>query len=83
MAVGTVMVPQYTCERCGYQWTGRSVDSDLPTTCANQGSVDPYRKACRSPNWDRPRKKNLLGQEIGSTHTSQLSGVDHNADTSN
>ena len=68
MAVGSVMVPQYTCERCGYSWIGRSVDSDLPTTCANH--------SCRSPNWDRPRKKNLLGQEVGSTHTSQLGRKD-------
>lgn len=62
MAVGSVMVPQYTCERCGYTWIGRSVESDLPTTCAK----------CRSPNWDRPRK--LLDQKVGTTHTSKLGG---------
>ena len=38
------------CERCpiGYEWEADDPDN-LPTQCAN--------KKCRSPNWNKPRRK--------------------------
>lgn len=37
---------EYKCLRCGETWIGRDARLD-PKTCA----------ICRSPNWNKPRKK--------------------------
>lgn len=39
----------YTCQRCGYVWTGRRPDLNRPkpVACPN----------CLSRKWDRPRKE--------------------------
>jgi hypothetical protein len=40
-------LPTLKCLRCGHTWFPRQ--AELPKTCAN--------KECKSPYWDRPRRK--------------------------
>lgn len=46
-------LPKLTCLRCGHTWIPRMCGADgevlRPATCANQ--------RCRSPWWDKPRRK--------------------------
>jgi len=44
----------YRCERCGHEWLPRNKD-EAPRVCPK----------CKSPYWDRPRKKALDGGEQG------------------
>ena len=41
-----IKVEGYECERCSHQWVPR--DDKPPKVCPK----------CKSPYWDRPRKKN-------------------------
>ncbi|MGC2303523.1 MAG: hypothetical protein WA447_09400 [Candidatus Binatus sp.] len=47
VAKKTIKVEAYTCERCGYEWIRRFPDKPEPRTCPK----------CKSPYWDRPRRK--------------------------
>lgn len=40
-------LPEYKCLRCGHTWIPRT--NNKPKVCAN----------CKSPYWDRPRKKDI------------------------
>ena len=48
-----IMIEGYECERCGYRWGSRNGtgfrDSKDPGHCSQ----------CKSPYWNRRRKKNL------------------------
>jgi hypothetical protein len=46
MAIKQKLVNILTCERCNHTWTSRKFNV-IPETCAN----------CRSPYWNKPRKK--------------------------
>ncbi len=45
MAKIQITLDGYKCERCTYEWVARK--KDYPRVCP----------ACKSPYWDKPRKK--------------------------
>lgn len=53
MAKRKVAVWQYTCERCGHEWTQREAGSEPPKVCPN--------RRCKSLYWNRPRKSERPG----------------------
>ena len=46
MARVKICVDGFKCERCGHEWVPRNM-KDPPRVCPE----------CKSPYWDRPRKK--------------------------
>ena len=46
MIMAKVMLEGYKCERCGHEWVPRN-KKENPNVCPK----------CKSPYWDRPRKK--------------------------
>jgi hypothetical protein len=51
MAISTIEVTLYTCERCGYEWIPRDALSatEPPKVCPNP--------KCKSPYWNTPRRE--------------------------
>jgi len=45
-AGANVLIMGNRCYRCGYEWVSRKKD-EVPTVCPS----------CKSPYWDRPRRK--------------------------
>lgn len=46
MIMAKVMLEGYKCERCGHEWVPRN-KKEYPNVCPK----------CKSPYWDKPRKK--------------------------
>ena len=42
-----VLIMGYRCQRCGHEWLPRRNSKNPPKVCPK----------CKSPYWDRPRKK--------------------------
>lgn len=45
--MGKVPLMGYRCHRCGHEWLPRKSSKEEPKVCPK----------CKSPYWDRPRKK--------------------------
>jgi len=45
--MGKIKIDGYLCERCKHKWVARN--SEEPRVCPR----------CKSPYWDRPRKKKI------------------------
>ena len=42
-----IKIDAYKCERCGHVWMPRATSKEEPKVCPK----------CKSPYWNRPRKK--------------------------
>ncbi len=53
MSLVPITLMGYRCERCSYEWVPRST-TEVPRVCSR----------CKSPYWNRPRRKRAAGAEV-------------------
>jgi len=46
--MGKIKIEGYVCERCGHKWVARN--ESVPVVCSR----------CKSPYWDKPRKRRKI-----------------------